>query len=231
MASTNHTANYELSQYVGSDKPTYLGDYNADMLKIDTAMKANNTLATNASTTASTANETAGTALTNAGTAQTTADNAQLTATSALSKATTNEANIANFNLTIFENPTSLTSDKGTLSTGTNLLHVAKNSDGSLAKVYGLVNVASIPTGSNTVRISFQTSLRPDEAIAINCLVYYRIYGTNTDVVSNIGTLNIASNGVCSTEVAVYSTTTNAEFRIIPCLLYIKNFGDVPEQQ
>lgn len=41
MASTNKTTNYELSQYVGSDKPTYLGDYNGDMLKIDAGMKAN----------------------------------------------------------------------------------------------------------------------------------------------------------------------------------------------
>lgn len=41
MASTNKTTNYELSQYVGSDKPTYLGDYNSDMLKIDAGMKAN----------------------------------------------------------------------------------------------------------------------------------------------------------------------------------------------
>lgn len=41
MASTNKTSNYELSQYVGSDKPTYLGDYNSDMLKIDAGMKAN----------------------------------------------------------------------------------------------------------------------------------------------------------------------------------------------
>ena len=37
MASTNKTQNLELSQYIGTDKPTYLGDYNSDMLKIDTA--------------------------------------------------------------------------------------------------------------------------------------------------------------------------------------------------
>ena len=41
MASTNKTPNYDLSQYIGTDKPTYLGDYNSDMLKIDTAMKEN----------------------------------------------------------------------------------------------------------------------------------------------------------------------------------------------
>ena len=41
MASTNKTTNYDLSQYIGSDKPTYLGDYNSDMSKIDTAIKNN----------------------------------------------------------------------------------------------------------------------------------------------------------------------------------------------
>lgn len=38
MASTNKTTHYELSQYIGTDKPTYLGDYNSDMSKIDTAL-------------------------------------------------------------------------------------------------------------------------------------------------------------------------------------------------
>lgn len=35
MASTNKTQYFELSQYVASDKPTYLVDYNGDMAKID----------------------------------------------------------------------------------------------------------------------------------------------------------------------------------------------------
>lgn len=35
MASTNKTVNLALSQYVDTDTPTYLGDYNADMLAID----------------------------------------------------------------------------------------------------------------------------------------------------------------------------------------------------
>lgn len=48
MSSTNKTPNYELSQYVGTDKPTYLGDYNGDMLKIDAQMKANADAASNA---------------------------------------------------------------------------------------------------------------------------------------------------------------------------------------
>ena len=38
MSSTNKTTNYELSQFVGSDKPAWLADYNSDMSKIDTGI-------------------------------------------------------------------------------------------------------------------------------------------------------------------------------------------------
>ena len=38
FSSTNATTHYELSQYIGSDKPTYLVDYNSDMSKIDTGI-------------------------------------------------------------------------------------------------------------------------------------------------------------------------------------------------
>lgn len=48
MSSTNKTTNYKLSQYIGTDKPTYLGDYNSDMLKIDNQLKANADSASNA---------------------------------------------------------------------------------------------------------------------------------------------------------------------------------------
>ena len=83
MASTNKTPHYNLSQYIANDKPTYLGDYNTDMSRIDTAI--NNaqdsadtaaTSATNAQTAAETAQTTATTAVTNAAAAQTSADSA-----------------------------------------------------------------------------------------------------------------------------------------------------------
>ena len=41
MTATNHTENYNLSQFVGTDRPTWLGDYNSDMSKIDAQMKQN----------------------------------------------------------------------------------------------------------------------------------------------------------------------------------------------
>lgn len=41
MTATNKTVNYELSQFVGADRPTWLGDYNGDMSKIDRQLKQN----------------------------------------------------------------------------------------------------------------------------------------------------------------------------------------------
>lgn len=41
MTATNKTTNYGLSQFVGTDRPTWLGDYNSDMSKIDTQLKRN----------------------------------------------------------------------------------------------------------------------------------------------------------------------------------------------
>ena len=41
MTATNKTKNYQLSQFVGSDHPKWLVDYNGDMAKIDAQMKQN----------------------------------------------------------------------------------------------------------------------------------------------------------------------------------------------
>lgn len=41
MTATNHTKNYDLSQFAGTDRPTWLGDYNGDMSKIDAQLKKN----------------------------------------------------------------------------------------------------------------------------------------------------------------------------------------------
>lgn len=41
MTATEHTGNYDLSQFVGTDRPTWIGDYNGDMTKIDAQLKRN----------------------------------------------------------------------------------------------------------------------------------------------------------------------------------------------
>lgn len=81
MSSTNKTTNYKLSQYIGTDKPTYLGDYNGDMLKIDNQMKANA--------------DSASMATAAAGTAQAVAEQASQSVQSLNDSVTANSADIA----------------------------------------------------------------------------------------------------------------------------------------
>lgn len=59
MGATNHTTNYNLSQFIGTDKPSWLNDYNGDMSAIDTAIKAAKDTADLAQTTAGNASATA----------------------------------------------------------------------------------------------------------------------------------------------------------------------------
>lgn len=81
MSSTNKTTNYKLSQYIGTDKPTYLGDYNGDMLKIDNQLKANA--------------DSAGNAASAAGAAQAVADKASKDVKNLNDSTTANSADIA----------------------------------------------------------------------------------------------------------------------------------------
>lgn len=56
MSATNKTPNMELPIYVAEDKPTYLGDWNSTMSKIDTTVTATRNVADSAMETASNAN-------------------------------------------------------------------------------------------------------------------------------------------------------------------------------
>lgn len=61
MAHTNHTDNLELSQFLSSDKPSWLNDYNGDMLKIDAGVAAAASSASDAYTKAAAVEEGLGT--------------------------------------------------------------------------------------------------------------------------------------------------------------------------
>lgn len=98
MASTNKTPNYDLPQFIGTDKPSWLGDFNSAMLAIDTAIKGAADKADTASTQAESAAESASTAGDAAAAAQSAAEAAaqqvgsvSTIANQALSKATSAE--------------------------------------------------------------------------------------------------------------------------------------------
>lgn len=266
FASTNKTTNYELPQFVGTDKPTWLGDFNTAMSTIDSGMATNktniesmNTRLTSAEATASQASQdvtalsgSVNTLSNNLNSVTTTANNAQQTATSALNiantangKADTNatnitnlttrvtnaEANIEDFNLSTFENiPQSAVTLTNGGTIGSVNLNVAKNSNGSLAKIYGNISLSSVGSPGT---VSFQTSLRPEENITINggCIRTVRS-GSTVHAVDDVS-MTLNTNGVVSVQKTWATQTSNEnKFIFINSLLYIKQFGDIviPEE-
>lgn len=244
MASTNKTTNYELSQFVGTDKPAWLGDYNTDMGKIDTQMKANADTATGADGKAD-ANATAIGTLSNLTTEAKTnlvsainevqgeVTTAQNTANSANTTANTASTNIAKFNLTNRSNLTP-TVNLGTLGDLTNV-QFATDTTNSVFKVYGRIQITNLTNVSGTITLSLgNTSLRPTTAYEINTGAI--LVSTNlSEIVSAVGSRNIKvdTNGDISVVVPAGSSlstisgnTSTINIYISPCLYFNSDFGD-----
>lgn len=92
MASTNKTVTLELSQFIATDKPSWLTDYNDDMGKIDTFAAGVDADVSSAKSDAASAKSTAQTASNTAQQAQTAATQAQNTAQQALTTAETSQS-------------------------------------------------------------------------------------------------------------------------------------------
>lgn len=195
MGATNHTANYDLPQWVGSDKPTFLGDLNDAFLKIDTGMKTNqseisgavsdagNALAkaTSAEQGVNTLTPLVNTASENASQALTTANNAASTA----NMANTN-ANAANTRLNTFawSANTALTQPAGTPWEAFTI-NYSRNSGLYLLNLYGTIigsfNNVNNMISNNSVLFTLPSSFpAPTETITIfgGILIYSTINGT-----------------------------------------------------
>ena len=240
MSSTNKTTNYNLSQFIGSDKPTYLGDYNSDMQKIDNAMKTNSDNIQTVASTANTASENANTALTNASNAQTTAENAQTSAntaqgvaTNALEKSTQNESELSKFNFTNFDIYTSsqMSTTRGTLRSESKV-QVATNDDGSIGKIYGNVMVDNVQTTtgqSNEFQVIIpNTKLRPSSLINITGCAIRAIYTSNGLNDFIVASYSIDTNGTLTLSLYSNPLVTSSRYTLIGCLLFLKDFGDQP---
>lgn len=231
MSHTNSTPNYNLPQFIGTDKPTWLTDVNGALNTIDTQMKANADSATSASTSAITANNAIGTladlntkektnlvgaineANTNAGTAQNTANNASSTATSA---STTANGLATYFNINTFNTATVSTSDASVVS-GT--VRTATNEEGSLGKVYG----SMLLTPNNSPTITITSPFRPTSVITINELAIIQdmqskeIYGKD---------VSIATNGNITINIQAYFNARQIKVWLPACVIFAKDFGD-----
>lgn len=253
MASTNKTTNYELSQYIGSDKPTYLGDYNSDMLKIDTGMKANETasstnagnitqinnnigtmssLETTATNLVGAVNEVKGTADTNTSSI-TTVDNKIGNLANLETDVKTTIVNaindvVSDLNFTNIKTYTGsdFTTTNGTINSGT--LTVATNSKGSIAKIYGGLTVTC--SGVQSPKITFQSDLRPSETMTLaNAIIQLN---DGTSYVPTVSDIKIYATGIIEFRVWNTKSINNAKYYadLLPCLYFITDFGDIPQE-
>jgi len=92
MGHTNSTANLALPQFIGTDKPTWLGDINGAFSAIDAYAGTNDAAVAAAASDASSAISQASAAVNTANTANTTAGNASTTANNAIGVANTANA-------------------------------------------------------------------------------------------------------------------------------------------
>lgn len=111
MSHTNETTNYKLPQFVDTDQPTWLGDFNGAMNKIDADM---NTIGANASTALSAANN----AVNRVGQVETTITGVQTTANNAYSLSATNGQDINTLNGKVAQLETKFPITSGSLSNG-----------------------------------------------------------------------------------------------------------------
>lgn len=279
MASTNKTTNYDLSQYVGSDKPSYLNDYNQDMSKIDLGIHAAkseadtnataigdlsdltttatsdlvsaiNEVDSNADTANATAVQADGKATTNA-TAIGTLANLNTTVKSDLVSATNevnskvgnianlntteksstvgaiNEVNskINNFNLTDFDQCTVTGSSSSVIVSEVNV-NCAKNSDGSLFKIYGNITLSANAWDVGTTLTITNTGL---PAIDTPYDIFGAVLAYSNEGIIQPKTVTYNTDGSLTIVSGGFGNSTVRRLYLPPCLYFNANFGDTPE--
>ena len=245
MASTNKTTNYELSQFLGTDKPAWLSDYNTDMSKIDAGMKDNADGVTAVSGVAS-ANATAIGSLPSLTTDVKTdlvsavnevdshADTAQSVANSANTTASGCRTDLNKFNLTNRSDLTP-TINLGTIDSNLSKIQFATDTTNSIFKVYGRLVISSLNGISGTLTVKLgQTSLRPATAYEINSGIIiivkdtqgaYQAIGSRNIKVDTDGSIYGVVGGQSSILDLIGSTAT-IDLIVSPCLYFNTDFGD-----
>ena len=242
MSSTNKTSNYDLSQFVGSDKPAWLTDYNGDMGKIDTAIKnaadtatgADGKADTNATSIGTLANLTTDvkTSLvaainevdSHADTAQGTATQAGTDASAAAATANSALAAVNKFNLTSFKtyDSSNITAAGGSVTGGSFTL--AKDASGSIFKLYGNLTTRSNTTGQVTFTLP-ATGIAPSETFTI---VGCGLYTQDSTYQISSPSIEVNANGTMKVSTYMNNNGTGV-IRLMACLYFAKDFGDTPE--
>lgn len=240
MSSTNKTTNYNLSQFIGTDKPAWLTDYNADMSKIDAGVHAAQDTATGADGKA-TANTSAignlsnltTTAKTNlvaaaneinttAGTALNTATTAAGNATQAL---TTANGLAAYFAIT----PTAIPSNKVITSNGTindAALTIALNDTNTFGKLYGVINHTPTTGGGQSITLNIDSGIHPDTAFTISPAGIATVTDAGLNQAPNNVSATFNPNGTITIEFWAGSANKRNNIILWPCCYFFTDFGD-----
>lgn len=140
MSATNETANYKLPLFTDNDQPTWLGDFNGAMGKIDTDM---NTIGANASTALSAANN----AVNRVGQVETTIAGVQSTANSAYSLSTANEKGLGTLDAEVKQLETKFPITSASLSNGA--VSAAKLDETAIAAMWAGLTVKRFSSTDN----------------------------------------------------------------------------------
>jgi hypothetical protein len=177
MSSTNKTAYYDLSQYIGTDKPTYLQDYNGDMSKIDTAIHNVNGVATTATQSAGSAEAKAEQANTNVTALQGRVGAVEGSVANLKEKDTTQDSEI--------NNAKKLANEANT--TANNAIQNANNANVKIdgAKFSGWSTFTNINSNitANSAKVMFNRQLN---LIALNIDISTQVAITNSDILMKL---------------------------------------------
>lgn len=245
MSATNTTSFLQLPLFAATDKPTWLGDFNGAMSKIDTGVASNNNkiteqtgqiaavqkMAENATVTANTASSVAESATRDAAAAASAASNAQIDANQALSKANSLESR---FELVKFGQVTqTLMTPSSGLTIRNSVINYALNQDGTYGKVYGRIQ-ATTQTGASGQRVTLKAGSIPFKKPSSTVKVTFIGITSSTRVGQNdIDRINIADmwlepDGSCSfSAISTPWTDEYVNIDILAIPIYFKDFGDM----
>lgn len=243
MASTNHTTNYNLSQFVGTDKPAWLTDYNGDMGRIDTGIYNAQSTATGADGKADTANTSIGTLANLTTTAKTdlvsainevdsNADTAQNTATGASETANTAKTTADGLQryitLTDFGTATVSVSG-GTINSTITSVGYALNADGTYGKVYGRVRYTCNTAGEQTITLNTNSHLQASSQFTIAMGAFFTVVSGGVYQIINSTDITVKTDGTVT--ITLPSAVGNGSIVTVwlpPCIYYYTDFGDTP---
>ena len=250
MSATNHTTNYELPIFIGTDKPAWLVDWNGAMTAIDTALHQVEGKADQAGTdiggiesSISTINSTL-TSINNAvsqlrvdtnantgsiNTITSLIGNGEPTTTDKTIIGAINEINgeIYNFNLQAVSGVTVASNANITINSDITDINALLNSDKSVGKIYGSV------FGTATGGVSPNTALFTITIPGLNTETAYDVKGyeltrlTGSSAIPTVAYLHFnVGNTVEVRSLNAVSTDDVVWSNLCPCLLFLKDLGD-----